>query len=510
MTGSEKEYTVPGFFGRAVTERRDSPFIVFKGREFSYGEIDERSRLFAAGLQSEGVSAGSRIAVKLKNCPEFVVAWLGAAIAGCILVPINPQYKSAETSQILEHCKPMVYVTSSQLEDRVSERAGLTTLLVDGQNSAFEEFGAQSGGESKAAGVKPDDPLVIIYTSGTTGSPKGVVQSHRTYCLTGMAFPRWLGLGSSDRLLTCLPLNHINAQAYSVMGAVGAAASVAILERFSLSHFWDEARSTKSTEFNAVGAMLMMFYENSVESHTDHAIRVIYSAPTLPEHVRAEIERRYNVKVVFGYGLSECTFGFIERPTDPRREGSMGKPRSYPGFLNEVKVMDDGGRETGPGHPGEILLKNETVMKEYYRDAERTKATLAGGWLHTGDIGYRDEEGYYYFVSRASDLARKKGENVFLTEIEATINSNPLVKECAAVAIPSRYSDDDIIAFVFPKAKGSLSAEAIQGWCREKLAEFKVPEVFVMESPLPRTPTFRIDKGKLRAAAHSSSRGGRP
>ncbi len=502
-------YTVPEFFGKAASEQRDNPFIVFKGRELSYGEVDKRSRQFAAGLQGKGLKIGSRVAVKLNNCPEFVVAWLGTAMAGLIFVPINPQYKYSETSQIFDHCKPRVFVSSSRLVDRMSERPNLTTLLVDDQDRTFEEFGAHSNGEPNAANVKPDDPLVIIYTSGTTGAPKGVVQSHKTYCLTGRAFPRWLGLRASDRLLTCLPLNHINAQAYSVMGAVGARASVAILERFSLSRFWDEAGETRSTQFNAVGAMLMMFYENSVESRTDHDVHTIYSAPTLPERVRSAVERRYDVKVVFGYGLSECTFGFIEVPTDSRREGSMGKPRSYPGFPNDVKIMDSEGKEASPSHPGEVLLRNEAVMTKYYRDAKRTKATLAGGWLHTGDIGYRDEEGYYYFVSRASDLARRKGENVYLAEIEATINSNLSVGECAAVAIPSRYSDDEIIAFVVPKARNSVSAEEIQEWCRARLAEFKVPEVFIMNSPLPRTPTFRIDKGKLRASALSSRRGDR-
>ncbi len=200
--------------------------------------------------------------------------------------------------------------------------------------------------------LAPSDPLMIIYTSGTTGRPKGVVQSHRTYVLTGLAFPRWLGLGSEDRLLTCLPLSHINAQAYSTMGAIGAGATLILQEKFSLSTFWDQARENEATEFNSIGAMLMLMYKHSLEPRSDHSVKIAYSAPALPEEIRREIERRFDLKVVFGYGLSESTFGFMEPMDGPRKPGSMGKIRSYPGFPNKAIVADEEDRELPIGKHG--------------------------------------------------------------------------------------------------------------------------------------------------------------
>lgn len=472
---------------------------MFEGREYPYSVIDLYSSRFASLLQWRGISKGSRVAVKLRNCPEFVVTWFGAAKAGCILVPINPAYKGSETNQILAHAKPKLLVTRPELVESVP--AVQDVLMLEGTPGFSLDHPLEGFGQSFVPPtIVPEDPLVIIYTSGTTGGPKGVVQSHRTYIITGRAFPQWLGLTSSDVLSTTLPLNHINAQAYSVMGAVGAGATLVLREGFSLSRFWDELKESGATEFNAIGAMLMLMYKN-LKGTTDHRVRVCYGAPALQEDVRLALEERFRIRIIFGYGLSECTFGCIEPLEGPRRPLTLGKPRSLAGYPNEVAVMDGEGKTVPDGTVGEIVLKNAAVMNGYFGDDEKTRHVLRSEWLHTGDLGYRDRDGFLYFVDRSSETIRRRGENISSSELESVIDSHPHVAQSAVVGIPSELSDDDVVAFVVPMEGSTLSKESVLAWCEERLAGFKLPTAVFIVGSLPQTPTFRVAKAKLRAEA---------
>ena len=243
----------------------------------------------------------------------------------------------------------------------------------------------------------------------------------------------------------------------------GAGATLILQEKFSLSTFWDQARENEATEFNSIGAMLMLMYKHSLEPRSDHLVKIAYSAPALPEAIRGEIERRFHLKVVFGYGLSESTFGFIEPMDGPRKPGSMGKIRSYPGFPNKAIVADEEDQELPTGSKGQILLQNAAVMNGYYRDDQRTSETLRNGFLHTGDLGYVDADGYYFFVDRSSDVIRRKGENISSSEIESVILSHPEVTECAVLGVPSELSDDEIVAFVVAKTGSNISGDDDQG-----------------------------------------------
>ena len=469
--------------------------LEFGKRTLTYEEVDSASGRFAKYLQDSGITKGDRVAIKLENSPEYIISWFGTAKLGAILVPINFQYKEAETSQIIDHCSPKIVLTGKNPSSSVTDVPG---VFID--EDSMKEIAVGSSAYQKNDLV-PSDPLMIIYTSGTTGRPKGVVQSHRTYVLTGLAFPRWLGLGSKDRLLTCLPLSHINAQAYSTMGAIGAAATLILQEKFSLSTFWDQARENKATEFNSVGAMLMLMYKYSPEPRFDHFVKLAYSAPALPEEIRGEIERRFHLKVVFGYGLSESTFGFIEPLDGSRKSGSMGKIRSYSGFPNKAIVADEGDRELPTGSTGQILLQNAAVMNGYYRDDQRTSDTLRNGFLHTGDLGYVDADGYYFFVDRGADFIRRKGENISSSEIESVILSHPEVTECAVLGVPSELSDDEIVTFVVAKTASKITGEEIREWCGERLARFKIPGKVFLEESLPKGVTFRTNKKELRKVA---------
>jgi carnitine-CoA ligase len=489
--------TLPDFLTDSVKRLPQKNLIEFQNRALTYEEVGTLSDRFAKFLQDVGVTKGDRVAIKLANSPEFVIAWFAIAKLGAITVPINCQYREAETSQILEHCLPKVVLSSKDLFSS-SDLKGSTVVWLD-EDSLKEK----ASGSSKYVGdsLLPSDPLVIIYTSGTTGTSKGVIQSHRTYVLTGLSFPRWLGLTSQDRLLTSLPLSHINAQAYSMMGTIGAGATLILQEKFSLGGFWDQANEKGATEFNAVGAMLMLMYKYSTQTRKDHSVRIVYSAPSLPEEIRGEIERRFNLKVVFGYGLSESTFGFIEPIDGPRKQGSMGKIRSHPEFPNRAIIADGDDREQPVGATGQILLQNAAVMNGYYRDEDRTAKALSNGFLHTSDMGYMDSDGYFYFVDRNSDVIRRRGENISSSEVESVITSHPEIIECAVIGVPSKLSDEEVIVFVVARRGSVLGEDDIKRWCKERLAPFKVPARIFFKDSLPKSATFRANKEQLKRDA---------
>ncbi len=490
-------FTLPDFLQNSVAKHPQKNLIEFRNRRLTYEEVESASDRFAKYLQDSGVVKGDRIAIKLENSPEFILSWFGAAKLGAILVPINYQYKEAETDQILEHCSPKIVLTEKGLFSSV---AGNESKVIFMNEDSMKGMTSGSGAYEKNA-LEPSDPLVIIYTSGTTGRPKGVVQSHRTYVLTGLAFPFWLGLNGEDRILACLPLSHINAQAYSTMGAIGIGATLILQEKFSLSNFWDLARENRATEFNSVGAMLMLMYKHSEQPRSDHSIKIAYSAPALSEEIRAELERRFDLKVVFGYGLSESTFGFIEPLEGPRKLGSMGKIRSYPGFPNRSMIADESDGELPTGDTGQILVQNAAIMNGYYRDEERTRETLRNGFLHTGDLAYVDADGFYFFVDRSTDVIRRGGENISSSEVEAVILSHPEVMECAVVGVPAELSDDELVAFVVAKAGIQVSQDEIRNWCGDRLARFKIPNKIFLEESLPKGATFRTNKKELKRIA---------
>ena len=495
--------TLPDFLAGAVKSHPKKNLIEFENRTLTYLEIDTLSDRFAKFLQDFGVRKGDRVAIKLANSPEFVISWFASAKLGAVTVPINYQYRETETCQILDHCGPKIVLSTKNLFSSARPKDS-TTLWLDEDSLKEMTVGSPKYVRDN---LFSSDPLTIVYTSGTTGAPKGVIQSHLTYVVTGMSFPIWLGLTSNDRLLTCLPLSHINAQAYSTMGALGAGATLILLERFSLSSFWDQVREKGATEFNAVGALLMLLYKYSTQPRKDHCARIAYSAPSLPGGIRNEIEERFNLKVVFGYGLSESTFGFIEPIDGQRKQGSMGKIRSHPEFPNRAIIADDDDRELPVGTTGQILLQNDAIMNGYYRDEDRTAKTLRNGFLHTGDLAYVDADGYFFFVDRNSDVIRRRGENISSSELESVIVSNPEIAECAVIGVPSELSDEEVIAFAVVRKGSAMTEDEIKRWCEERLAPFKVPARIFFRESLPKSATFRTNKQQLKRDAMILIRG---
>lgn len=511
---NKHDLRIASFLRRAADENPGKTFLVFQDKVFSYSQFADNVSRASRVFQDLGIGKGDKVCLLLPNCPEFLFAWLGLNQIGGIAVFINTALAPREIQYIADHSEAKALITSTaSLESVAQQSASFHTLQhppipVEPSSASptqsFREMLESGPPCFKEQHVGNEDVATFIYTSGTTGLPKAVMQTHQTYVLTGEAMPSWLGLNEGDRIFTCLPLFHINAQAYSVMGSIGARATLVLSEKFGASRFWGQIHASQATEFNLLGGMPLILLKQPVKpEERSHSVRVAYTAPALSQEDHEAFEYRFGVTLVVGYGMSEATFGCIN-PLDrnKRKIGSIGLPRSHPQFGNDLRIVDDAAGELPALRTGEITLRNASVMKGYYKDPAASQRTLRDGWLFTGDLAYQDRDGFVFFAGRKKDMIRLKGENVSAYEVEAVIDEHPDVQESAVIGIPSQFTDERIVAFVTKKSQNTAVTEAdIISWCRERLASFKVPAAVEFRETLPRTSTQKVAKQVLRDEA---------
>jgi carnitine-CoA ligase len=372
-------------------------------------------------------------------------------------------------------------------------RLDIASLVEDWQ---VEDAG---GPAAPSVDVAPDDVAVLIPTSGTTGRSKLVMQTHRAYAMAGEGFPYWMQLSSSDRLMTSLPLFHINAPAYSVLGSLACGAGLVLLPRFSASGFLDSARRHGATEFNAIGAMLeMLMRQPDRPDDAQTPLRLCYTGPSPAQGWQEAFERRFGLRVVCGYAMSESPYGLIWRH-GTRPFGTLGSPRQHPrlGTVNEARVIDDDGRACGPGEAGELQLRNPTVTPGYWGMPEETAAAIVDGWLHTGDLVTVNPDDTYTFVARRKEVLRRRGQNLSPAEVEEAILAHPDVLEVAVIGVASELTEEEVKAFVVAEPGAVLDFAELCGWTRQRLSAFKVPRFWQAIDALPLTPTSRVAKHRL-------------
>jgi carnitine-CoA ligase len=465
--------TIPGLFEAAAGDVPDKTWLVFQDDAYTYAEARERIGGVAAALAERGIGKGDLVLTAARNAPEFVFLWLGAMYRGAIYVPANPKSSQAELEGLIGQVEPKLVV-----EDAA-------------------ELSAQPAEPDGLGPATPDDPAVLIPTSGTTGRSKLVTQTHRAYHWAGEGFPHWMEMTGEDRFMTSLPLFHINAPAYSILGSVGARASVALLPRFSASTFIESARRHGATEFNAIGAMLEILMRRPERpDDADSPLRLVYTGPSPPKERQLEIEQRFGLRIVCGYAMSESPYGMIW-PRGTRPYGTLGSPRQHPrlGHVNDARVMREG--EPVPvGEVGELQLRNPVVMKGYWGMPEESERVLLdGGWLRTGDLVYERPQNTYTFVGREKEVIRRRGENLAPAEVEEALASHPSVHEAAVVGVPSELSEEDVKAFLVVEDGAAL--EDVRAWATERLTAFKVPRYIEVVGELPYTPTGRVAKHEL-------------
>lgn len=499
--------TIPRLLHEAA--ERDPGGVWLRADDGELGFAGARAQVarIAWALRDARVGRGDLVLVTARTTPPYVLCWLALMTLGAVCVPVNPRSTRTELAGLLRQAEPYVIITDAGLRGLVEdarEDAGKAATLLDVADLVGDWTAAgtdPAGRPLPPASVLPEDLAVLIPTSGTTGRSKLVMQTHRAYTMAGEGFPYWLGLTAEDRLMTSLPLFHINAPAYSVLGSLACGAGLITLPRFSASGFLDAARRHGATEFNAIGAMLeILMRQPERPGDADTPLRLCYTGPAPAKDRQLEIERRFGLRVVVGYALSESPYGLIW-PHGTRPYGTLGAPRQHPrlGVVNHARVVGEDGREAALGEPGELLLRNPAVTPGYWGMPEETAKILDDGWLRTGDLVTAGADGMYTFVARKKEVLRRRGENLSPLEVEQTVEAHPDVRECAVIGVPSELSEEEVKAFVVPAPGARPDPAELRAWTAERLAAFKVPRYWQLVDDLPRTPTARVAKHRLPA-----------
>ena len=490
--------------------RSDDGSLTFEGAVAAAG-------LTAQALDDAGVAPGDVVMMTASTTVPYLLCWLASAALGAIAVAVNPRSTAAELAGLIGQTRPRVIITGPGLAGVVaaaasgdgdagrpaSERVPVLDVmtLVPGDWADHAAMAAASTRTTLPDRPSPDDLAVLIPTSGTTGRSKLVMQTHRAYAMAGEGFPFWMELTADDRLMTTLPLFHVNAPAYSVMGSLARGAGLVLVQRFSASRFLDAARRHEATEFNAIGAMLeILMRQPERPDDADTPLRLCYTGPAPERERQLEMEKRFGLRIVVGYALSESPYGLIwARGTRPY--GTLGSVRQHPylGDVNEARIAGDDGRVLGPGATGELQLHNPVLTPGYWGMPDETAQVMADGWLRTGDLVTANPDGTYTFVARVKEVIRRRGENLSPLEVEEVLQTHPAVMECAVVGVPSELSEEEVKAFLVASPGHELSFPELRAYAADRLATFKVPRYWEQVAELPRTPTARVAKHRLPA-----------
>ena len=517
------KWVLPEILKARAKEHPERDFLKFgNGPWISYGEVNKRTNQVANALIKRGVKPGESVSVMMPNCAEFLPVWFGILKTGAVMSPINTAYKGDFLAHTINLVDSRMLIISDEWLDRLQTVAKrlkkLEHVVVMETPRAtkpapkfpHEPLSALMKGSAKepAVEVKWTDDARIMFTSGTTGLSKGVIKQHAADYFSArglleglrMLQGKTLAQMKDETFFSCLPLFHSNAQVLTGYPALVAGARVAYVERFSSSQFWQQVVDAEATIFNSIGAV-SYFIWNTPKSDLDraHKVHTVFAAPA-PKDIYKKFERRFGVKFIEGYGLTETGMATYMDPTRPPVPGSMGK--ANPGY--EVTIVEPGtDRPLPPNTPGEIVVDMRIpniVMRAYYGMAEKTAEDFRNLKLHTGDLGRMDKNGYFYFMDRVKDYIRRRGENVSSMEVERQVGNHPQIKEAAAIGVKAdegASSEDEIMIVCIPDGQAPDPAELTQ-WLAKEMPYFMVPRYIRFVDTLPKTPTERVQKNKLR------------
>jgi long-chain acyl-CoA synthetase len=488
------------------------PALLFDGGQLAYAELDAASDRFAAGLAAHGLRPGDAVALQLPNVPQFVVAYFGILKAGCVAVPMNVLFKSGEVSYILRDCGARMLVTWAGSADEAAKGAadaGLQDVVV--LNTAglptsqvgrpFEQLLATAVlGRPPLHQTDPGDTAVIVYTAGTTGRPKGAELTHFQLLMNADTPGRLFGIRDDDVVLVVLPLFHVFGLCSILNLCVRFGATMSLVPRFDATKALEVMQRDRVTVFEGVPTMYIALLNHAQRSSYDlSALRVCVSggAP-IPAEVIDEFERELGVVILEGYGLSEtASTTTFNVSAEDRRVYSVGRPI----YGVDVEIWDTTGQllPSGREHIGEIVVRGVNVMKGYHGQPEATALAMAGGFFHTGDLGYVDEDGFLFVVDRKKELIIRGGYNVYPREVEDVLYTHPAVAEAAVIGVPDERLGQEVTAFVALRpGKTATEAELIEH-VRERIASYKYPRSVQFREHLPMNATGKILKRELTA-----------
>jgi acyl-CoA synthetase (AMP-forming)/AMP-acid ligase II len=473
------------------------------GATMDYAQLQRDSQDLTRFLLGMGIRKGDKVALMLHNSYQTARLLIGVMYGGFMVAPLNLLAQPSQLAYVLEHSDTRVVFTSEEFAERLKAalagiKREITVIAID--PDATEIFDRKALPDVQLPKVTETDDALLMYTSGTTGKPKGCVLSNRSVCAGGEFTSAAHELTAKDRVLCAMPLYHINGQIVTTVAPLVHGGSVVMPQRFSVSNYWELVTKHQCTWINVVPTIIayLMNAPTPKEKGLD-ASRVKFcrsaSAPLPPELHRA-FESRFGIGIIETFGMTETNAPCFTNPLDPKKRkiGSPGRA-----FGNEAKVIDPAaGREQARGTPGELMIRGDNVMTAYYKDPENTAKTLEpDGWMHSGDLGYMDEDGFVFVTGRIKELIIKGGENIAPREIDEALLKHPAVLEAAAVGIPDANYGQEIMACVILKPGAECSVETLAAFSRQELGPYKTPKIIKFVTELPKGPSGKVQRLKL-------------
>jgi long-chain acyl-CoA synthetase len=493
---------IPQLLRARIAASPDKVFLFSQsdGRKYTYKKFGEAVARTASLLAQKGIKKGDVVSLLMPNGVEYIIAYFACWELGALAGPINSLLKTRETAYVISNSEAKALLVNSSFIPTIDsvrqELPQLSNIIVfDREADATQDVTLK---DSQPIEIQPDDEAIIIYTSGTTGKPKGCLLTHRNVIANARQISEWLGFGPEDRLLTVMPLFHMNAVSVTTMSALYAGGSTVVSPKFSASRFWQLVSDYQITSFGSVATMLSMLlttYPEGVPAdlNTKQLRFAMCGSAPVPAETIKRFEEMFGCLVVEGYGLSESTCRSTFNPPDQRRRaGSCGLP-----IGNEMRVVDDNDKDVPTGCLGEIVLRGENILKGYYKNPEATKNAFRNGWFHTGDVGYRDKDGFYYIVDRKSDMIIRGGENIYPREIDEVLYQHPSVAAAAVVGMPDELYGEEVAAFVVLREGSEVSEEQLIEFCKGRLADYKCPKTVRLVKDIPKGPTGKLLKREL-------------
>jgi crotonobetaine/carnitine-CoA ligase len=484
----------------------DERAVLSADGDLSYGQVRDRAQRVAAGLRALGVRPGDRVATMLDSTIDYLAAWHGIVWAGAVDVPVNGELRGTFLAHVLRDSGCTVLFLQGRWLDRLAGLAlpDLEHVVVVGEPEddapgvMLHPFAGLLGHAPAPAAARDGADLAhIMYTSGTTGASKGVMGSHRSACWITQGYIEALTLGPEDVGYSMFPLFHTMGRGAMVTTSFWVRCPVVLRPRFSVSGFWDDVRATGATFFGYFGAVILFLWrEPERPGDREHRVRAAFGA-SAPAEIADAWERRFGVKLVEVYGSTELGLAAIAAP-DAIRRGTMGRPVGH----LELQVHDERGERLPPGMVGEIVGRPRrpgAIFSGYWRRPEETLRAFRDLWFHSGDAGLIDADGYVVFRDRMGDSIRRRGQQISSFEVEEAVRSHPRVVECAAFAVPSEHADDEVMVAVVLDGDADFAAADL---CAELVAlmpRFALPRYIRVVASLPKTPTQRVQKYRLRA-----------
>lgn len=497
--------TIKYFVDKHAQEQPDKTFLIAPEPKLvqTFVQLKEDSEQFADFLYRKGFKKGDKISFMMGNSFQSANIIIGAMYAGMCVAPINLQAQHDVLKHVLEHSDTkLVFTTEMQkpLLDKALAKVNHEIEVIVIDRDARKAIPAFCQTNTSIPAVEEEDPALILYTSGTTGLPKGVILTNKNMIASGQNVIESHELTDQDVALCSLVLYHINALCVSLMSTIVCGATLVVPHRFSKSEFWQTISDYRCTWFSVVPTIISYLNADSeIKGHDYQLGQVRFgrsASSALPASLHQSFEEKFGIGIVETMGLTETGAPILSNPLDPakRKYGSPGIA-----YGNQVKIVDPEGNECPRGTVGEIMIKGENVMKEYYKAPDVTAQNLnADGWLNSGDLAYMDEDGYVFVTGRLKELIIKGGENIAPREIDDAFYKHPSVQDAAAVGIPDEHYGEEIMVCVTIKPGFDCTIAQLREHCVEHLTPYKTPKVIKILDELPKGPSGKIQRLKLK------------